>query len=394
MGPTASLILFALATPSIEVNTLQGEQHTGTLQKINSTSLEIDSQGKASQLPLKDLMLVSFPKATPPANILKEPIVVELTEGSRILCANVSVTRRKADLESPTLGKISVPLSIVASIRFSTKDSSFDAKWKELCKRSLKKDYLVIAKPPTLDHLDGVVGDMTSEEISFSLGDNTVPVKRPRVFGIIYAPKEKPSLSKAVCRADLTDSNSLQLSSLTWDGTKLNGKLLTGNAVELPVSTLRTLDFSLGKVRYLSDMEPREVKFTSLYNDPSDELLFKYRRNRTFENKPLQLGEKKYARGLWIYPRTYLKYRLGKEYRRFQAILGIDANARGNGNAHITISGDGKVLLEADVKKGDKPRVVDLPVANYRELEILVDFGQDKNNAGDHLDLVEARIIK
>jgi hypothetical protein len=395
MGVTASLlIVVAAASPSVEIATLQGQKHVGTLQQITSTTAEVSKSTGAEKLPLKELMSISFPKAASPAKTTKSPIVVTLTDGSRFLCSQVTASDTKVTLESASVGKVAVPLNAIAHIRFTTTDTTLDAKWKAFCDRKLKKDYLVIAKPPALDHLDGVVGKINETDVTFSLGTNTIPVKRSRVFGVIFAPKDPPRLAKAVCRADLTDSNSLQLSSVQWDGQKFTGRLLTGASVELPIASLKTLDFSLGKIQYLSAMEPREVKFTSLYNDPADELLFRYRRNKTFENKPLQLGEKKYTRGLWIYSRTLLKYRLGKDYRRFQATMGIDANAKGNGNVHVVISADGKVILEADVKKGDKPRLLDLNVADIRELEILVDYGQDNNNSGDHLDLVEARVLK
>ena len=47
-----------------------------------------------------------------------------------------------------------------------------------------------------------------------------------------------------------------------------------GGDVEIAVEQIRELDFSLGKVLYLSQMEPRETKYTPFFD-----VEFKYRRD-------------------------------------------------------------------------------------------------------------------
>jgi hypothetical protein len=149
-----------------------------------------------------------------------------------------------------------------------------------------------------------------------------------------------------------------------------------------------TLDFSLGKVRYLSQLEPREVKYTPFFDQ-----VWTYYRDRPRDGGMLRLGNKEYARGLWIHSRTLLKYRLNAEYRRFQAVMGIDQAVAPLGNVHVVISGDEKVLHQSDVRGTDPPLNLDLDIAGVRELEILVDFGGDLDIA-DHLDLADAKVIK
>ena len=73
--------------------------------------------------------------------------------------------------------------------------------------------------------------------------------------------------------------------------------------------------------------------------------------------------------------------------------MGIDQAVAPLGNVHVVISGDGKTLLESDVRGSDQPQNLDLDVAGVRDLEILVDFGGDLDIA-DHLDLADAKVIK
>ena len=114
-----------------------------------------------------------------------------------------------------------------------------------------------------------------------------------------------------------------------------------------------------------------------------------------WDGGPLRLGNKIYSRGLCIHSKTLLKYRLGGEYRRFQAVTGIDhlVASNGYGDCRLVISGDGKKLLEADVKAKDSPRPLDLDVANVVNLEVLVDFGGNLD-ISDHLDLADAKLVK
>jgi hypothetical protein len=156
----------------------------------------------------------------------------------------------------------------------------------------------------------------------------------------------------------------------------------------VPDEQVLSLDFSSGKVRFLSQLEPREVKYTPFFDQ-----VWTYCRDRPRDGGSLRLGNKEYARGLWIHSRTFLKYRLSGDYRRFQAVMGIDQAVAPLGNVHVVISGDGKTLLESDVRGSDPPQNLDLDVAGVRDLEILVDFGGDLDIA-DHLDLADAKVVK
>ena len=60
----------------------------------------------------------------------------------------------------------------------------------------------------------------------------------------------------------------------------------------------------------------------------------------------------------------------------------------------LVISGDGKILFDGEIKGREPPRPLDLDVVGVRDLEILVDFGSDVSDIGDHLDLVDAKLIR
>ena len=395
MGIVPFLLLVAAAdAPGLEISTLKGDTHKGQLQQLTASVLKLKTPDGQTEVSVRELLEVRFQTAARPDK--GELAQVVLVDGSRIGCAKIAAASEKVMLESPLIGSLTIPQASVASIRFSASDARVRNAWHELCERTLKKDLLVVRKKrdegDILDHLSGVVGDVNDQTIKFLLGEDEIPVKRGNVFGIVYRTRESPA-GKPACVVRLVGSDVIQANAVASDGKQLRVTLAAGAEVSIPIDKLKSLDFSQGKVLYLSQVEPREVKFTPLFDYIPG--LFDYRRDRNLsDGGPLQLGTTTYSRGLAIHSKTYLRYRIGKEYRRFQAVMGIDkAVAHKGGDVHVVISGDGKKLLEADVRGVDKPSPVDLDVSGVLNLEILVDFGGDLDIA-DHLDLADARVIK
>jgi hypothetical protein len=94
-----------------------------------------------------------------------------------------------------------------------------------------------------------------------------------------------------------------------------------------------------------------------------------------------------------IRSRTNLVYRVPRNFRRFEAQVGIDERLKEFGAVKLTILGDGKPLLETPIAGTDKLLNVSLDVSGVRRLAILVDFGEEGDRA-DWLVLGNARVTK
>ncbi len=160
---------------------------------------------------------------------------------------------------------------------------------------------------------------------------------------------------------------------------------------------MRQIDFSHGKLIYLSDLKPESVAFTPYFGTgktlPLLAKFFALREDKNLQSGPLQVGNKKYAKGLALHSRTRVVYRLPGRFSRFQATVGIDDAVRPRGKVRLVIYGDDRVLFESTVTGTDPPKPVDVDLTGVRRIAILADFGEEMDVA-DHLDLCEARIIK
>jgi len=117
------------------------------------------------------------------------------------------------------------------------------------------------------------------------------------------------------------------------------------------------------------------------------------RRDEGREHQPLRLAGKEYDKGLSLYPRTAIEYRVPSGMKKFKAAAGIDDAVRETGNARLAISADGKTLFDRAIRGKDTPIDLDLDISGAKRLSILVDYG-DQFDAGDFLDLADARMVK
>jgi hypothetical protein len=292
-----------------------------------------------------------------------------------------------------------VPQSVLRSLRAASASDSERAAWQQIVDEHQAGDCLVVRKQGALDHVEGIVHQITSDGVQFEIDGETVPVKWTKVFGLIYHRRAGEVLPPAVCRVHLVDGSQLAAQQLALAGDALSVELVAGPTLAVPLSSVDRLDYSQGKIAYLSDLEwdPRQsqrVPFLGPALPLDSELdLFSPQRDRAFDGGPLLLGGKPYAKGLALHSRTKLVYRLPDAFRRFVAIIGIDDRVDTRGHVEFRVEADGRTLFQQELTGSSDPLALDLDIAGVRRLTLLVDYGHDQD-ISDHLDLCEARLIK
>ncbi|MDB5340890.1 MAG: hypothetical protein JWN70_6509, partial [Planctomycetaceae bacterium] len=247
----------------------------------------------------------------------------------------------------------------------------------------------VVRKDNKLDFLAGVAGAVDDQVVKFLVDGEEVPVKRERVYGLIYQPPAATGKPQSII--ELQGDVTLQSKQIVSKDQTYEVILASGVSLTVPAGQVRTIDFSLGKVRQLSQLKPSDVQYVPFWDQ-----VWEYRKDVGPLSSPITLGGVAYAKGLSIHSKTKLTFRLQGEYRLFQTVLGIDDMADDTGalgDVKLTISGDGKPLFESDVKGTDAPRKVDLNVTGVRELQVLVDYGGELDIA-DWLSLADAKLVK
>ena len=77
----------------------------------------------------------------------------------------------------------------------------------------------------------------------------------------------------------------------------------------------------------------------------------------------------------------------------FAAIVGVDADAGGQGSVVFSVNADGRPVYSSGVLRGsDGGRPVQVDVTNARVLDLVVTDGGD-GNANDHADWAAAKLV-
>ena len=141
---------------------------------------------------------------------------------------------------------------------------------------------------------------------------------------------------------------------------------------------------------WLADLTPAKIAQVGLFD-----VAFPFRRDLSSAGTPIRLAGQAYARGVGLHSRCELAYDLDGKFQTFVALAGLDHAGGNRGNATLTIRGDGKALGKpVKLTAAVKPVLIRQSVAGVKTLTVLVDFGDDGIDVGDHVSLVQARLIK
>lgn len=392
----------ALAAPKVDVSTLDGLEVSGEFRGLSGDELVVSIDGEERTFPVANLLEVDFGDGEGPTTLDRSKLRVVLVDGTRVDAHSAVVAGASARLRTVRCGDFDVPIRALRSIRFGDADEKFDAPWSELAARRSTSDLLVVRKPEVLDHLKGVLGDVDDTSVRFVIGGNEVPVKLSKLYGVVYGNRTATGRDP-VCVAVLHGAERAALASLRTEEGRLVGRLVAGGEVTIGLDELVRLDFSIGKVAYLSRLEPENVVYTPYLRigdraPTEDDLVWiRLRNDRNQDGDPIRIGKRTFSRGLWLHSGTAVRYRLASEYRTFKAVLGLEsiATSRNYGNdVRVLVEGDDEVLFDEHVTSSDDPRELELDVRDVNFLEITVDFGRDRTDTLDHLGLGDARVLK
>jgi hypothetical protein len=410
-----------LADPALAVEVtatkLDGTTVAGELREWNEGRVTIKTPAGEARLAADQLVSVSWP--TSPAQASTETSVVrlaELADGTSIPFSSVMVADNTATLKLNGATEsdgdaLQLPIAQLATIRFQHFDENLAKQWDEIRQLNSASDVLVVLNHDgkSLDSVEGVAGNITDDKVDFKLDGESKRVDRTKVAGIIYHRTERPKTTEShlVVRARTgLDANAakVELANSQLVVTTIGGLKLT-----LPVDEIDFVDFSAGKVKYLSDIQPASQKWTPLVGLPAGvTLAAEYgqpRRDHSAFGGPLMLlmktsggasaaqrAPRSFSKGLSIRSRTEMIYRLPPGYNRLIAISGIDPAARATGNVRLSIFADDRPLVETEIA-GDQTQPIDVEIAGAKRLKLIVDFGQNLDT-GDWLNLCDAKIVK
>lgn len=194
----------------------------------------------------------------------------------------------------------------------------------------------------------------------------------------------------AYWRIVLANGSRLSALSIVADETTLTAKPLFGGEVRIPLDQVVALDRRQGRGVYLSDLKPARYD-----HEPYLGVRWPYELDRSVAGNDQRLGGSTYDKGVGMHSASRLTFDLNGQYRRFEAIVGLNDRTGRGGRvvARVLIDGKPRDLGFQEVSFVGGPKPVRLEVTDARELTLVVEYGAG-GDVCDHVDWAEARLVK
>jgi hypothetical protein len=387
------------AADAVKVRTLNGKTEAGELVSVSNKEVVVRTKAGAIATPIAEVVELAMggtPNPLPDTRYSD----VELLDGSLLHCSRVAIKGDQVELRLVSEQDIKVPLKAVGWVLNDAHDPKARDEWRGLIARRGNLDLLGVRDTEGKTNMvEGTFGSGGSDGTTIDF-ESSAGAKRAlnlsRIHGLAFVRKLDPELPPAVCRVHDAWHDTLAAANITYADGKLSVSTVTGASVHFPPAALVRLDFSQGKLTYLSDLEPIKVVESS-----NIEGMNHYRRDTNLDGGPLRLVHKSatrteaqtYAKGLALHATTELVYDLGGQYKEFRAVLGVDPAVGGDSDVKLTIDGDGKELFSGEVKRQDSPRPIACDVTNIKQLRITV-APVGLLDLGNHVELAEAKVSK
>ncbi|MHC4450170.1 MAG: NPCBM/NEW2 domain-containing protein [Planctomycetota bacterium] len=363
---------------------------------VRGISLAADSKrlsvqtadGKVVEVPVEQVIEAVSVPALPPPPEAKRPFEVRLLDGSvvrgtlaeakpdhlRIVCPGLGAGARALDIsieEILAVRRISGARMPGASrlVRVQDQDSAY-----------------------RLDgsRVTGTVESFEAEGVRLDrgeLGTRVVPYADLAALFVDNSAGDPPSGLLAVAR--LHDGSSFILpAGFRIARGELVGKTPSGVAVRAPAGHLVSLGFRGGQFEHLSDRKPIKVDRTPFFplpKGPAREVMLDFvcpvRLDRSPDGRGISLQGRRHYKGIGVRPETALTWKIGKGFRRFTALCGVDdevlgpeyGRGAGSGSVVFRVELDGKEVWNSGVVEGGKPpKPVALELGNARTLTLRV----------------------
>ncbi len=389
-----------------EIVPLTGKPIKGTITSVDAVFVTFqDAMNAEIKLPIKNLSAVELgPKAPTLADVSYDEI--ELTDGT-VLRTGPGLTKFKLkkiepgalagpkDTEPPS---VDLPLDAIFMLLRDAHIPNHRTEWKKLTNARGKRDLFVIREKrdtaEVLNQLEGTVltGNAEGDRIDFEQtgGEKSTFALTRATGGIVFNQPPRAVILPTVCKVIDVYGNVIIATSVEFAGSGLKVKSVSGATLDYKtLASVSKLDFSQGNLAFLSDLDPDVEAPKPVLGEP----YFTYSKNRTAMGMPLRLDGKTYPKGLWIFPETTLKYRLGGEFKTFHVVLGVDETVQiANSTVKVIIEADGRPLFSQVVKRSDKALEKLFDVKDVKELKITVD--RESLYTGSQINFGDARLQK
>jgi len=318
-----------------------------------------------------------------------------LAGGGLIVSETARLDGENVTGESVSFGKWQLPVDLVAGIilRAPLDAAAADKLLARVSTATGRNDRLL------RDNGDEVTGTLTAfdeKQVALRGEDGPLEIKVDALAAIVFDPSlaDRPKASGLRVVTGFQDGSRLPALELTSSGANTSLKLAGGTELTSATTWIVALQVLGGRAEYLSDLKPLSYRHI-----PYLELTWPYRDDRNVAGTQLRAGRQFYLKGLGMHSPARITYELDGDYRRFDAEVAIDDEARQRGSVLFRVfvdDGSGEwqeKATSAILRGGEPPQSLSADLTGAKRISLLVDFA-DRGDELDHADWLNARLVK
>ena len=393
------LLVPLLAAPAhaVDVQTLSGKKLSGDLIGLDKQTLVLKSADGEIRHPVADVLLIGLNSSDqPPTGVFHD---LELIDGSILHCAKLEFKAKSLDVTVAPEMNLSVPYAKIATLCKDAHDPKNKVEFHQFAAKRGKYDMVAIRSEGRLNALEGTLGDgvPAGDGIEFTIAgtEQKATPKLAKIAGLVFISKTDVSAPPAISKIVDVARNALVAGNVVWNENEIAITTVCGLRIVYPnASRLARLDFSQGKLTYLSDLDPARADTNLSTEDNGNYGQFvRYRRDRNLENGPLRIDGVTHAKGLALHAGTTLVFELGGDYATFRAVLGVDESVQTESRVEVVIEGNGRELYRGTIGRRDAAKPLALDVKGIQQLRIEV-RPTGLLELGGEISLADAKVSK
>ncbi len=334
---------------------------------------------------------------------------VELTDGTLLHCSECRVKGKTVVVTVLLTGqKLELPMGIVSNVLTNAQNEKYRKDWTERLKKKGKTDILARLDKGAVNPIPGLLGEGNADgtKINFTITipspekdkkdeTRTIEVPLENIHGLIFRRDFDANAKPSVCRVSDTYRDLILVESLSQAPEGLTVTTPAGAKLLFPIAKLALLDYSNGKLVFLSDLNPDRLDERS-----TEDRVDHYKRDRNMDGRDvIKIKSTPYPKGLAIHAYARLDFDLNGEFEVFKFVPGFDDVVGGlPGPVKLRIDGDGKELYartfdRATWKASAEGKEIALNIKDVQTLRVEVVSGE-LLTLGKHLALANARVSK
>lgn len=342
----------------VRLELADGGTAEGILRSIDAESIGIEAAAGRRAVPVAEVRRLV--RLDPPPSA-EGRVRVELVDGTAVAGDDFTWSGDTAAV-SRSPGGIEVPIGRVHRVEFRAAGAAAAPAWLAEVPEAPTDDLAVVAKGDSHELVECAITGVSPESVTVVLDGETIPVRRSRVVGLVWA---RPRVAATGARVAIAGGGvAVSSIELAADELALDGGL------RLPAALLESIDFAAGRTVPLGDLKPERVE-----TEPFVGALARVEGVAAFfVPRPGPPAAGTTAPTLVVRPRTRATWAVPPGARRFSAVAVRADGARTQAAVRVAVRADDRAAREAvlDATAVAVPLDVDVVAAN--RLEVLVDF--------------------